>query len=106
MSAIAVTDASFEAEVARSSAPVVVEFWAEWCAPCRAMAPVLDALADELRGKVKIAKLAMDDNPNVVARLGVHSAPTLMAFKGGEPVAVKRGAASKAELARWIAAAL
>ena len=106
MSAIAVTDASFEAEVARSSAPVVVEFWAEWCPPCHAMAPALDALADELRGEDKIAKLAMDDNPNVVARLGIRSAPTLMVFKGGEPIAVKRGAASKAELARWIAAAL
>jgi thioredoxin 1 len=106
MSAIAVSDASFEAEVARSSLPAVVEFWAEWRPPCRAMAPALDALADELSGKVKIARLTMDDNPKVVGRLGIRSAPTLMAFKDGEPVAVKRGAASKAELARWIAAAL
>ncbi|MGD0639588.1 MAG: thioredoxin [Roseiarcus sp.] len=104
--AIDVTDASFEAEVIRASEPVVVEFWAEWCAPCRAMAPALDELAAEMRGKAKIAKFQMDDNPNVVSRLGVRSAPTLMIFKGGQPIAVKRGAGSKRELERWIAASI
>ena len=104
MSAIDVTDASFEAEVSQAREPVLVEFWAEWCAPCKAMAPALDELAVELSGKAKIAKLQMDDNPKVVSRIGVRSAPTLMIFKAGEPIAMRVGAASKPELARWIAA--
>ena len=103
---IDVTDSSFEADVIRAGEPVMVDFWAEWCAPCRAMAPALEELAVELRGQVKIAKFNMDDNPNVVSRLGVRSAPTLMIFRGGQPVAVKRGAGSKSELARWIAASI
>jgi len=106
MSAIDVTDASFEAEVSQAREPVLVEFWAEWCAPCKAMAPALDELAVELSGKAKIAKLQMDDNPKVVSRIGVRSAPTLMIFKAGEPVAMRVGAASKPELARWIAASI
>ena len=106
MSAIDVTDASFEAEVSQAREPVLVEFWAEWCAPCKAMAPALDELADEFSGKAKIAKLQMDDNPKVVSRIGVRSAPTLMIFKAGEPVAMRVGAASKPELARWIAASI
>jgi len=106
LTAIALTDASFEAEVTRANEPVVVEFWAEWCAPCKAMAPALDELAVELGGRAKIAKLQMDDNPKVVGRIGVRSAPTLMIFKAGEPIAMRVGAASKAELARWIAASI
>ncbi len=106
MTAIDVTDASFETEVARANEPVVVEFWAEWCAPCKAMAPALDELAVELGGRAKIAKLQMDDNPKVVSRIGVRSAPTLMIFKAGEPIAMRVGAFSKPELARWIAASI
>jgi len=106
MTAIDVTDASFEAEVMRADEPVVVEFWAEWCAPCKAMAPALDQLAVEFGGKAKIAKLQMDDNPRIVSRIGVRSAPTLMIFKGGEPIAMRVGAVSKPELARWIAASI
>lgn len=106
MPALDVSDASFDAEVVRSDIPVVVEFWAEWCAPCKAMAPTLDALADELRGRAKIAKLQMDDNTGVVSRIGVRSAPTLMIFRAGQPIAVKYGAASKRELERWIAASI
>ena len=106
MTAIDLTDATFEAEVRRADEPVVVEFWAEWCAPCKAMAPALDALAVELRGRAKIAKLQMDDNPKVVSRIGVRSAPTLMIFKAGEPIAMRVGAVSKPELARWIAASI
>ena len=106
MTAIDVTDASFEAEVSRANGPVVVEFWAEWCAPCKAMAPALDELAVELAGKAKIAKLQMDDNPKVVSRIGVRSAPTLMIFRSGEAIAMRVGAASKPELKRWIAASI
>ena len=106
MTAIDVTDASFEAEVSQAREPVLVEFWAEWCAPCKTMAPALDELAVELSGKAKIAKLQMDDNPKVVSRIGVRSAPTLMIFKAGEPIAMRVGAASKPELARWIAASI
>jgi thioredoxin 1 len=106
VTAIDLTDATFEAEVRRADEPVVVEFWAEWCAPCKAMAPALDALAVELRGRAKIAKLQMDDNPKVVSRIGVRSAPTLMIFKAGEPIAMRVGAVSKPELARWIAASI
>jgi thioredoxin 1 len=106
MTAIDVTDASFEAEVSQAREPVLVEFWAGWCAPCKAMAPALDELAVEFSGKAKIAKLQMDDNPKVVSRIGVRSAPTLMIFKAGEPIAMRVGAASKPELARWIAASI
>jgi thioredoxin 1 len=106
MTAIDLTDASFESEVTRADEPVVVEFWAEWCAPCKAMAPALDALAVEFGGRAKIAKLQMDDNPKIVSRIGVRSAPTLMIFKGGEPIAMRVGAVSKPELARWIAASI
>ena len=106
MTAIDVTDASFEAEVTQASEPVVVEFWAEWCAPCKAMAPTLDQLATEFGGRAKIAKLQMDDNPKVVSRIGVRSAPTLMIFRAGEPIAMRVGAVSKPELKRWIAASI
>ena len=106
MSAIDLTDASFEAELRQASEPVVVEFWADWCAPCKAMAPALDELAAELDGKAKIAKLQMDDNPRIVSRIGVRSAPTLMIFRNGEPIAMRVGAASKPELKRWIAASI
>jgi thioredoxin 1 len=106
MSAIDLTDASFEAELRQASEPVVVEFWADWCAPCKAMAPALDELAAELDGKAKIAKLQMDDNPQIVSRIGVRSAPTLMIFRNGEPIAMRVGAASKPELKRWISASI
>ena len=106
MSVIDVSDASFEIEVTRAKEPVVVEFWAEWCAPCRAMAPALDELAAEMGGEVKIAKFNMDDNPGVISRIGVRSAPTLMIFRGGEPIAMKVGAVSKQQLKRWILASI
>ena len=82
-----VTDASFYADVLKSNEPVVVDFWAEWCGPCRMIAPALEEIATELKGKVKIVKFNVDENPKVASELGIRSIPTLMVFKGGERVA-------------------
>jgi thioredoxin 1 len=83
---VAISDASFENEVASASQPVLVDFWAEWCGPCRMIAPILENLADEYSGSLKIAKLDVDANPQTAMKFGVQSIPTLLLFKGGEPV--------------------
>lgn len=101
-SAAKVTDASFDADVLKSAEPVVVDFWAEWCGPCRMIAPSLDQIATEMAGKVKIVKLNIDENPNTAAKLGIRSIPTLMVFKGGKLAATKVGAAAKGDLQKWI----
>ena len=97
-----VTDASFETDVIKSGDPVVVDFWAEWCGPCRMIAPALEEIATEMNGKIKIAKLNVDENPAVASKYGIRSIPTLMLFKGGRHVATKTGAAPKSVLASWI----
>lgn len=97
-----VTDDDFENEVLQSSAPVLVDYWAEWCGPCKMIAPVLDEIATEYDGRVKIAKLNIDDNPNTPPRYGIRGIPTLMLFKDGEVEATKVGAVSKSQLTAFI----
>ncbi len=101
-----VTDASFEADVLQSPVPVLVDFWAEWCGPCRMIAPVLEALAPEYEGKIKIVKLNIDDNEQATAKFGVRGIPTLMIFKGGEVASTKVGALSKAQLTEFVESAI
>ncbi|MEM7299815.1 MAG: thioredoxin [Pseudomonadota bacterium] len=102
MATVAIDSNNFESDVLKSSEPVVVDFWAEWCGPCKMIAPSLEELSDEMQGKVKIAKLNMDDNPDLAAQYGVRSIPTLLMFKDGEPVAIQVGAAPKSKLSDWI----
>jgi thioredoxin 1 len=102
MATIAVTDATFDEEVRNSDIPVIVDFWAEWCGPCRQIGPALEELAVEYEGKVKITKVNVDENPNSPAQLGVRGIPALFMFKGGEVISNKIGAAPKASLQSWI----
>jgi len=97
-----VTDDSFEQEVLQSSNPVLVDYWADWCGPCKMIAPVLDEIADEYDGRVRIAKLNIDENPNTPPRYGIRGIPTLMLFKQGEVEATKVGAVSKSQLTAFI----
>lgn len=96
------TDATFEQEVLQSEQPVLVDFWAAWCGPCKAIAPVLDELAGQYEGKATIAKMDVDENQAIPAQFGIRSIPTLIMFKGGKPVATLAGARPKAQLAEFI----
>ncbi len=97
-----VTDDSFEEEVLKSETAVLVDYWAEWCGPCKMIAPVLDEIADKYDGKLKIAKLNIDENPNTPPKYGIRGIPTLMLFKGGEVEATKVGAVSVSQLTAFI----
>ena len=106
MATVAVTDATFDAEVRNSDVPVVVDFWAEWCGPCKMIGPALEELSAEYDGQVKIAKVNVDENPTMPAQLGVRGIPALFLFKGGQVVSNKTGAAPKAALKDWIDASI
>ena len=106
MSPSNVTDSSFQADVLDSSEPVVVDFCAEWCGPCKMIAPSLEQIAAEMDGKVKIAKLNIDENQNIAMKYGVRSIPTLILFKNGVPAATQVGAAPKGKLVDWINASI
>jgi thioredoxin 1 len=97
-----ISDASFEADVLQSGKPVLVDFWAEWCGPCKAIAPALEELAAHYGDKVQITKMNVDDNREVPAKLGIRGIPTLMLFKGGQLAATKVGALNKAQLAQFL----
>ncbi|ULQ45233.1 thioredoxin TrxA [Flagellatimonas centrodinii] len=98
----AVTDATFEQEVLQASTPVLVDFWAEWCGPCRMVAPILEQVAGEQVGKLKVVKLNVDENPETPAKFGIRGIPTLLMFKGGEVAATQVGAVAKAQLTAFV----
>lgn len=102
MATVAVTDADFESEVKNSDIPVVVDFWAEWCGPCKQIGPALEELSTEMAGKVKIVKVNVDENPDSPAQMGVRGIPALFLFKGGQVISNLAGARPKAQLQSWI----
>ena len=106
MSTVAVTDATFDAEVKNSDIPVVVDFWAEWCGPCKQIGPALEELATEYEGKIKVVKVDVDSNPNSAAAMGVRGIPALFNFKDGQVVSNLSGARPKAALQSWIDASI
>ena len=106
MATKAVTDASFAADVLASDKPVLVDFWADWCGPCKMIAPALEEISEELAGQVTIAKVDIMDSTDVAAKYGVQSIPLMVLFKNGEPVAQKLGAAPKSQLKGWLESVL
>jgi len=103
---VEITDTNFESEVVKASTPVLVDFWAAWCAPCRALAPTIDSIADEYKGRVKVGKLDVDRNRDIAHRYGVARLPTLLLFKEGRVVATIRGYAQKSEMVQMLRSAL
>jgi len=101
-----ISDNNFEQDVLNSDTPVIVDFWAEWCGPCKALSPLVDELASEIGDKAKIVKMNIDENPNTPTKYGVRGIPTLMVFKGGEVIETKVGGMSKAELTSWAESAI
>lgn len=102
MATIKVNKDNFENDVLKAKEPVVVDFWAEWCGPCKMIAPALDEISNEMQGKVTVAKVNIDENPELATQFGVRSIPTLLMFRGGEVTSNMVGAAPKSRLADWI----
>lgn len=98
-----ISDQDFEKDVLKAEGPVLVDFWAEWCGPCKQIGPLLDELSDELKGKITIAKVNIDQNPNTPQKYGVRGIPTMIIFKNGQVVSTKVGALQKSKIAEWIA---
>ncbi|MCP4319945.1 MAG: thioredoxin [Hyphomicrobiales bacterium] len=102
MATVKVDTSNFQSEVLEAAEPVVVDFWAEWCGPCKMIAPSLEEISSEMEGKIKVAKVNIDENPDIAAQYGVRSIPTLAMFKGGEVADIKVGASPKSALSSWI----
>jgi len=102
MASVNVSDADFDKEVLEAEGPVMVDFWAEWCGPCKALSPIVDEVANEAGDKMKVVKVNIDENPNAPTKYGVRGIPTLMVFKGGELVDTKVGGMSKGQLNEWL----
>ncbi len=105
MTTVKVTDESFEADVLKASKPVVVDFWAEWCGPCKQIAPALDQIAEELADQVTVAKMNIEESPSTPSRYGVRGIPTLMLFRDGQMTSMKAGPTSKASIVEWLTSA-
>lgn len=106
MATVKISDDSFQSDVLGASGPVLVDFWAEWCGPCKQIGPALEEISDELAGQLTIVKLNIDDNPDAAAKYGVRSIPTMILFKDGAPAATKIGAAPKSALKSWLEEAI
>ena len=106
MSTTKITDQSFEADVLKSGSPVLVDFWAEWCGPCKQIAPALEQIAEEMKGQLTVAKMNIDENQRIASQYGVRGIPTLMLFKEGKLVATKVGAIPKTKMVEWIQGAI
>jgi thioredoxin 1 len=102
MSVKSIKENEFESEVINSDKPVLIDFWAEWCGPCKEIAPILDEIANEMKDKIKVVKINIDENPNIPNKYGIQSIPTMLIFKKGEPISTKIGAAIKSEVKTWI----
>ena len=105
MATVKVDQTNFESDVLYSDLPVIVDFWAEWCGPCKMIGPHLEEISDEMSGAVKVTKLNIDENPDLAAKYGVRSIPTLVMFKNGEPASIQVGAKPKSALVEWIKSA-